>query len=265
MVLPLKLTQFYGHSIPRPRVYTDVKFSESRVDPPSSVNDALLSWASNAPWANGGLSQHRLRAQGKLEGSASKLRNLLEEEEEEVQVAAVPEAQPESEKTTSKGHISVKRKKIESEEGCHEGEIQKRKMKKEADDHDENEATPVSKLRKMNRSEKLRGHSDDESVETPVRSQREIREPQSSSLSDDDDVPSTVDKLRTKSSKSRPVHKSPVSEARQTRSVSKSPVPMRSVEPAELGRTTRSAKKAPHLRDAEKKKGKAAARKINID
>lgn len=83
MVVPLKLTQFYGHSVPRPRIYADVKFSEQRVDPPPSVNEALLSWAADANWSMGGLSLKRLRGQGKLEGSARRLRAQPEEEEEE--------------------------------------------------------------------------------------------------------------------------------------------------------------------------------------
>ncbi|MCO5564474.1 hypothetical protein L7F22_018135 [Adiantum nelumboides] len=79
MVVPLKLTQFYGHRVPRPRIYPEIKFSDQRVDPPPSVNEALLSWASEAHWSMGGLSFTRLRSQGKMEGNVRKLRAFLEE------------------------------------------------------------------------------------------------------------------------------------------------------------------------------------------
>eukprot|EP00250_Pteridium_aquilinum_P015945 c22853_g2_i1 orf=138-965(+) len=82
MVVPLKLTQFYGHNVPRPQVYSDVKFSEQRVDPPASVNEALLSWASDAHWSMGGLSIKRLRAQGKVEGSLRRLRAFREDDDD---------------------------------------------------------------------------------------------------------------------------------------------------------------------------------------
>ncbi|MCO5563077.1 hypothetical protein L7F22_016713 [Adiantum nelumboides] len=83
MVVPLKLTQFYGHRVPRPRIYPEVKFNDQRVDPPPSVNEALLSWASEAHWSMGGLSFTRLRSQGKMEGNVRKLRAFLEEESDE--------------------------------------------------------------------------------------------------------------------------------------------------------------------------------------
>ncbi|KAH7426641.1 hypothetical protein KP509_10G009600 [Ceratopteris richardii] len=82
MVVPLKLTQFYGSSLPRPRVFLDVKFNDERVDPPAPINDALLSWASEAHWSMGGLCFSHTRSQGKLEGSTCKLRELEEDEDE---------------------------------------------------------------------------------------------------------------------------------------------------------------------------------------
>ncbi|KAK4286161.1 hypothetical protein QN277_002756 [Acacia crassicarpa] len=74
MVVPLGPGKFYGTSLPRPRIYDDVKFNDYRVDPPVSVSDPLLSWAHEAHWSMGGLSFKRLRLQGKIEGNVNKLR-----------------------------------------------------------------------------------------------------------------------------------------------------------------------------------------------
>lgn len=73
-MVPLGPGKFYGTSLPRPRIYTDVKFNDERVDPPVSVMDPLLSWANEAHWSMGGLSFKRLRLQGRIEGSITKLR-----------------------------------------------------------------------------------------------------------------------------------------------------------------------------------------------
>ncbi|EXB37998.1 hypothetical protein L484_004788 [Morus notabilis] len=74
MMVSLGPGKFYGTSLPRPRFYTDVKFNDERVDPPTPVLDPLLSWANEAHWSMGGLSFKRLRFQGRIEGSVSKLR-----------------------------------------------------------------------------------------------------------------------------------------------------------------------------------------------
>lgn len=73
MVVPLGPGKFYGTSLPRPRIYTDVKFNDERVDPPVPVLDPFLSWANEAHWSMGGLSFKRLRLQGRIEGSVKKL------------------------------------------------------------------------------------------------------------------------------------------------------------------------------------------------
>ncbi|XP_021843633.2 uncharacterized protein [Spinacia oleracea] len=78
MVVPLRPGKFYGSSLPRPRFYTDIKFSDERVDPPVSVLDPLMSWANEAHWSMGGLSMNRLRLQGKIEGNVQKLRKEQE-------------------------------------------------------------------------------------------------------------------------------------------------------------------------------------------
>ncbi|KAI4322676.1 hypothetical protein L6164_022346 [Bauhinia variegata] len=74
MVVTLGPGKFYGTSLPRPRIYTDVKFNDERVDPPAPVSDPLMSWANEAHWSMGGLSFKRLRLMGKIEGNVDKLR-----------------------------------------------------------------------------------------------------------------------------------------------------------------------------------------------
>ena len=74
MVVSLGPGKFYGTSLPRPRIYADVKFNNERVDPPVPVTDPLMSWANEAHWSMGGLSFKRLRLQGKIEGNVEKLR-----------------------------------------------------------------------------------------------------------------------------------------------------------------------------------------------
>ncbi|GAU27149.1 hypothetical protein TSUD_104580 [Trifolium subterraneum] len=79
MVFPLKLTKFYGSSLPRPRIYVNPNGNE-RIDPPISVTDPLMSWAQEAHWSMGGLSFKRLRLMGKIEGNVGKLRTQRENE-----------------------------------------------------------------------------------------------------------------------------------------------------------------------------------------
>ncbi|XP_027343927.1 uncharacterized protein LOC113856340 [Abrus precatorius] len=78
MVVSLGPGKFYGTSLPRPRIYADVKFNDHRVDPPVSVTDPLMSWAQEAHWSMGGLSFKRLRLQGKIEGNVDRLRSQRE-------------------------------------------------------------------------------------------------------------------------------------------------------------------------------------------
>ncbi|KAG4971997.1 hypothetical protein JHK82_037665 [Glycine max] len=72
------LGKFYGTSLPRPRIYTDVKFNDRRVDPPTPVNGPLMSWAAEGHWSMGDLSFKRLRLQGKIEGNVERLRSQHE-------------------------------------------------------------------------------------------------------------------------------------------------------------------------------------------
>ncbi|GKB84622.1 hypothetical protein Tco_0956894 [Tanacetum coccineum] len=78
MVIALGPGKFYGSSLPRPRIYTDIKYNTDRVDPPVSVLDPLMSWAEEAHWSMGGLSFNRHRLQGRIEGDIEKIRNHIE-------------------------------------------------------------------------------------------------------------------------------------------------------------------------------------------
>jgi hypothetical protein len=84
----LNPVRFYGSHLPRPRIYCDVKFNDARVDPPAGVNAALLEWAGNVPWRQGGTAVKRKRLQGKVEGRMNKLRNMEESDEEEEELPA---------------------------------------------------------------------------------------------------------------------------------------------------------------------------------
>lgn len=124
MVVALGPGKFYGKSLPRPRIYTDVKFNEERVDPPVPVFDPLMSWAEDAHWSMGGLSFKRHRLQGRIEGNISKLRA-----EHEKQIKKLKKISPS--KSSSPGFyspspppapIAVKRKRrlIDEEEEEHD-------------------------------------------------------------------------------------------------------------------------------------------------
>ncbi|KAJ9546058.1 LOW QUALITY PROTEIN: hypothetical protein OSB04_025765 [Centaurea solstitialis] len=65
--------KFYGSSLPRPRIYTDLKYNSERVDPPVSVLDPLMSWAEESHWSMGGLSFNCHRLQGRIKVSVEKL------------------------------------------------------------------------------------------------------------------------------------------------------------------------------------------------
>ncbi|KAL5981778.1 hypothetical protein ACLOJK_015842 [Asimina triloba] len=83
MVVAVKPGRFYGSSLPRPRIYTDVKLNKERVDPPMSVLEPFLSWANDAHWSMGGLSFKRHRLQGRIEGRIQKLRDAMDDHREE--------------------------------------------------------------------------------------------------------------------------------------------------------------------------------------
>ncbi|KAJ7948321.1 Histone-lysine N-methyltransferase, H3 lysine-36 specific [Quillaja saponaria] len=78
MVVSLGPGKFYGQTLPRPRIYTDVKFNDKRVDPRLPVMDPFISWSNEAHWSMGGLSFKRLRLNGRIEGNVNKLRRERE-------------------------------------------------------------------------------------------------------------------------------------------------------------------------------------------
>ncbi|RAL45052.1 unnamed protein product [Cuscuta campestris] len=84
MVIALGPGRFYGKSLPRPRIYEDVKFNDHRVDPPVPVSDPLMSWAEEAHWSMGGLSLTRHRLQGKIEGNLNKIRAEEERQDRKI-------------------------------------------------------------------------------------------------------------------------------------------------------------------------------------
>ncbi|XP_020229461.1 uncharacterized protein LOC109810413 isoform X2 [Cajanus cajan] len=94
MALSLGPGKFYGTSLPRPRIYTDVKFNDHRVDPPTPVNEPLMSWAEEAHWSMGGLSSKRLRLQGKIEGNVQKLRSQREKSQAQAQAQSPTPSPP---------------------------------------------------------------------------------------------------------------------------------------------------------------------------
>lgn len=109
MVVTLGPGKFYGSSLPRPRFYTDVKFSDERVDPPSSVMDPLMLWAEEAHWSMGGLNVKRHRLQGRIEGNVEKLRKQREtffDESPKPQKSSKGSAASRSDKDINRGGVS---------------------------------------------------------------------------------------------------------------------------------------------------------------
>ncbi|CAH9079829.1 unnamed protein product [Cuscuta europaea] len=128
MVVTLGPGKFYGKSLPRPRIYEDVKFNDRRVDPPVPVFDALMSWAEEAHWSMGGLSFKHHRLQGRIEGNINKLR----EEEEKVHRKSSVTSPVMSTPSPPPAPLALKRK---------------RRLICEAEDDDEShKAFPVRKL-----------------------------------------------------------------------------------------------------------------------
>lgn len=109
MVVALGPGKFYGSSLPRPRIYNDVKFNEQRVDPPVPVLDPLLSWANEAHWSMGGLSFKRLRLQGKIEGNVQKLKKEKEKIEKNSNQRLTPISESKKQSSTNGGSKGKKR------------------------------------------------------------------------------------------------------------------------------------------------------------
>ncbi|KAJ3672594.1 hypothetical protein LUZ60_007315 [Juncus effusus] len=127
MVVALGPGRFYGRTLPRPRFYPDPKLNPTRVDPPESVSDPLLSWANEAHWSMGGLSFRRLRLQGSIEGSIAKLRGSVSSKKPRFtkeRLDALDESESESEEE------EVKEEMVEDDESEEEEVVVSKKRKR---------------------------------------------------------------------------------------------------------------------------------------
>lgn len=106
MVVALGPGKFYGSSLPRPRIYTDIKYNFYRVDPPVPVTDPFMSWAEEAHWSMGGLSFHRHRLQGRIEGNVEKLRNQIDKSVKKKESESESELELVSSKLSKKKFVS---------------------------------------------------------------------------------------------------------------------------------------------------------------
>lgn len=156
MVVALGPGRFYGSSLPRPRYYPDPKLNPIRVDPPESVVDPLLSWANEAHWTMGGLSFRRLRLQGRIEGSISKIRKSMSPNPKRLKtsirftkqrLASLEEEDAESD-TEEKVDDSDLEEGEESEEVEEEQESEK---EVEEDEESEEEMEAITKKRRVRR------------------------------------------------------------------------------------------------------------------
>jgi len=101
MVLPVGPARFYGSGLPRPFIYSDVKFNSERVDPPLGVTTPFMTWANDAHWSMGGICLKRKRMQGRIEGNVKKLR-AEEEKETKIKNRAEKEKNDEEKKKNKK-------------------------------------------------------------------------------------------------------------------------------------------------------------------
>lgn len=173
----LNPAKFYGRLLPRPRIYCDIKFSDARVDPPESVNAALLEWASEASWRMGGTAAKRKRMSGKIEGRMNKLRDMEESDDDEPPPPKkVWDKQPLSfgkKKESPASELSKQRTPIErmmespgSTAVSKRGKLAPRRIISSAIDDDGEVREPVAKLRaRRRRNEQAIKESDDDSEE----------------------------------------------------------------------------------------------------
>ncbi|KAM5578140.1 hypothetical protein ABKV19_008453 [Rosa sericea] len=173
MVLKLKLAspaKFYGSSLPRPRIYTDVKFNDERVDPPVAVMDPFLAWANEAHWSMGGLSFKRLRLQGRIEGHVGKLRAEREKTEDRKQ-----KSKRASSDSPPSAPIATKRRRflalIDEDEEDLEVVRGKRLVKKLADEFDMVADAEEETVASRTRSRKLEV---DDGIETETRTVMQV-------------------------------------------------------------------------------------------
>lgn len=134
MVVALGPGKFYGSSLPRPRIYTEVRFNEERVDPPVPVMDPLMSWAEEAHWSMGGLNFKRHRLQGRIEGNVEKLRAEREKLFKKAQKGKPTKKSASASPVTPPAPVAVKRKRrmlalVDEEEDEEEGQRVAEKMR----------------------------------------------------------------------------------------------------------------------------------------
>ncbi|XP_062007615.1 uncharacterized protein LOC133724783 [Rosa rugosa] len=178
MVLKLKLAspaKFYGSSLPRPRIYTDVKFNDERVDPPVAVMDPFLAWANEAHWSMGGLSFKRLRLQGRIEGHVGKLRAEREKTEDRKQKSkrASSDSPPSAPVATKRRRFLALIDEDEDEEEEEDLEVVrgKRLVKKLADEFDRVADAEEETVASRTRSRKLEV---DDGIETETRTVMQV-------------------------------------------------------------------------------------------
>lgn len=170
----LNPAKFYGRVLPRPRIYCDVKFSDARVDPPESVNAALLEWASEASWKMGGTAAKRKRMSGKIEGRMNKLRSMEESDDDEPPPPKkVREKQPlsfgkkkESPASVLPKHRTPIEKMLESPgtaKALKQGKLAPRRIMSSATDDDTEKQAPVKPKTRRRRKEQPIESSDEDS------------------------------------------------------------------------------------------------------
>lgn len=156
MVVPLGPGKFYGSSLPRPWIYTDVKLNMDRVDPPAPIFDPLLSWAREAHWSMGGLSFKRLRLQGRIEGNVKRLR--AQREKQLKTCSPTPAGKPSVESPVA-APVAVKRKRFMAL----------------VDEEDEKEEEGVRKVGERKRlARRLREEFDEVAEKGPVKSEAAV-------------------------------------------------------------------------------------------
>ncbi|KAL5730907.1 hypothetical protein ACHQM5_003691 [Ranunculus cassubicifolius] len=167
MVIPMRASKFYGSTLPRPQFYTDIKYSQERVDPPLSILDPLLSWAQDAHWTMGGLSFKHVRHQGKIEGNLNKLRAEGEKRNKKNGVIA-----GKIEKLRAEKEIVVEKEKEMRGKVIKRGKIQKEVVAEKEQSPKKNEKViekkrKVGKVLKKRLASKAKG-KEDQLVPAPV-------------------------------------------------------------------------------------------------
>ncbi|KAJ4972237.1 hypothetical protein NE237_005336 [Protea cynaroides] len=195
MVVALGPGKFYGSSLPRPRIYTEVKLNDDgiRVDPPLSVMDPLLTWANDAHWSMGGLSFKRHRLQGRIEGNIKKLRAQQEKGFKRKKKQGMNKNPPSSIPLSSQQRsllLSDDETDEELEEEIVSTPLRRSSARKLGDDFDKSASSDTAAVTSVTAMKgKFKGPSNDSPVSvdtnkigTPKRSKNEINEPTTKSV-----------------------------------------------------------------------------------